>query len=75
MEFKTRTGKPLKMMTTTELIDEIAHLHTKYTQVSAKNYRRKKALKQLNKFALVNNKMSIDLVMRNETQRQTIENL
>lgn len=70
---KTKVGKSLIEMTSSELIDEIAHLRTTLDRVVAKNKRRRKALKELNKFAMINHKVVRDVFSRNENQSQQIQ--
>lgn len=72
---KTKVGKSLIEMTPSELIDEIAHLRTTLDRVVAKNKRRRKALKELNKFAIINQKVVREVFTRNATQANSIRSL
>lgn len=67
-----KTQKNLTEMTTTELREEIGRLSTELNRVHTKNKRRRKALKEMNRNALVNFKLRGDLQGEVRYLRQSV---
>lgn len=65
--------KTLMEMTPQELREEIGRLTTTLNRVHDKNRRRKRALKDINKFAIISNKTMTELMLRNKFQAEMVE--